>query len=306
MSELMEQDAMSAARAWQERYQRLVEVSGQLAYEHRMGSGDVLWSDNAVQLLGYGPEEMAGGIEQWYARIHPQDRDQVQHSLQEAGRRRENYQLDYRCLHSNGHYRWLRDRGGFLADEVDGQPVRIGLLQDITGFRELEHLVQRQSRLDARTGAFNRQHFLSVAEQEIARAQRYQHKLALLMIDIDRFKEINDSLGQAAGDLTLQWLAEVCWENLRHIDAVARLEADQFAVLLPETGPAAALKVAERLRAAAERSVLPLGAEVLLRFTVSMGLASFRNDGDVQALMKRAEFAMYQARCSGGNRVCTG
>lgn len=176
------------------------------------------------------------------------------------------------------------------------------LLEAISGhYQELEY----QARFDPLTGVANRRHFVEMVEAEMARSSRYGKQLSILMVDIDQFKEINDIYGHQAGDLILQALCETCKIVLRAFDIVGRWGGDEFAILLPETPPAIAPQVAERLRDAIEKRVVDLEMHSALRFSVSIGCAS-RNakDDNLDALLNVADRALYDAKRTGRNRVC--
>ena len=150
------------------------------------------------------------------------------------------------------------------------------LFEAISGhYRELEYL----ARFDPLTCIANRRHFVEMAEAEMARSSRYGKPLSILMVDIDRFKEINDAYGHPAGDRVLQSLCATCKIVLRAFDIVGRWGGDEFAILLPETPPVTAAQVAERLRGAIESTGVSSAGHSPLYFSVSIGCAS-RNATD--------------------------
>jgi len=176
------------------------------------------------------------------------------------------------------------------------------LLETISGhYRELEYL----ARFDPLTGVANRRHFVEMVEAEMSRSSRYGKPLSILMVDIDQFKEVNDAYGHQAGDIILQALSETCKIVLRAFDIVGRWGGDEFAILLPETPPAIAPQVAERLRDAIESTVVDLEMHSPLHFSVSIGCAS-RNakDDNLDTLLNIADRALYDAKRTGRNRVC--
>lgn len=176
------------------------------------------------------------------------------------------------------------------------------LFEEISGhYLELEYL----ARFDSLTGVANRRYFAEMVEAEMARSSRYGKPLSILMMDIDQFKEINDVYGHQAGDIVLQALCETCKIVLRAVDIVGRWGGDEFAILLPETPPAIASHVAERLRSAIESTVVTLKKHSPLYFSVSIGCAS-RNakDDNLEAILNLADKALYDAKRAGCNRVC--
>lgn len=165
---------------------------------------------------------------------------------------------------------------------------------------ELEYLVSH----DSLTGTYSRRGFLSLAESEISRALRTQRHVALLVLDLDYFKQVNDRFGHPAGDLVLCKFAEVTRTCLRREDLFGRFGGEEFMVLLPDTQPQAARVVAERIRTAisASRVTGPTGQNPI-RFTVSIGVATAAGRGTLDELLRSADAAMYQAKSRGRNRV---
>lgn len=165
-----------------------------------------------------------------------------------------------------------------------------------------EHAANR----DFLTGAWSRRAFFSLAEDELARARKRGGELSLLMLDVDRFKSINDRFGHAAGDQVLIEVVTRALGALRDVDYLGRVGGEEFAVLLPSSDLPAALAVAERLRAsvAGELLVSEPGREAgVAEFTVSIGAASLREDETLQQWLQRADAALYRAKASGRNRV---
>lgn len=157
---------------------------------------------------------------------------------------------------------------------------------------------------DTLTGIANRRHFVDVADREFGRARRYGHPLSVLMLDIDRFKTINDRWGHPVGDRVIQELAQLTQSVIRGQDLCGRLGGDEFALILPETDSAGAQLIAERLRARAEATdTLCADDGSPVRFTVSIGIASLSpEDGSFDALLQRADKELYQAKQGGRNR----
>ncbi|OHC91504.1 MAG: hypothetical protein A3J87_01760 [Sideroxydans sp. RIFOXYB12_FULL_59_6] len=178
---------------------------------------------------------------------------------------------------------------------------------DISNRKRLERELVRRAQTDVLTGLNNRRHFYDLAEQELARAKRYGKPLAMLMLDVDHFKQVNDSYGHHAGDAVLRKLSEVCIAALREIDVIGRYGGEEFVVLLPETDAHRALEAAERLRHALAEAEVPLAGGDMLRFTVSIGVSNLvATDADLDSVLKRADKGLYEAKNSGRNRVCVG
>ncbi len=173
--------------------------------------------------------------------------------------------------------------------------------------RSLRHSQERLRFLattDELTHLPNRRRFWEMAQAEFSRARRYGSHFSLGLIDVDRFKVINDSQGHAAGDQVLSRLAQVGLDQLRKVDTMARVGGEEFALILPETGSDTAVKVAERLRAAVENTDLDTGNGAV-RLTVSIGVASLRPETvSLEGLYTQADQALYRAKDLGRNQVC--
>lgn len=170
-------------------------------------------------------------------------------------------------------------------------------------------VLERECVTDALTGLNNRRYFDARIKEEIARASRSSVPLSILMIDIDRFKSINDSRGHAAGDEVLRRLGELIAGVIRASDIAARYGGEEFVVIAPDTPGSEAATLAERLRRATENaSLLPSPGATGAgqgKVTVSVGVASLGGaHGDAQSLLKGADEALYRAKGEGRNRVC--
>ncbi len=187
-----------------------------------------------------------------------------------------------------------------------GEDLILAAGYDITAQKALLAQLQELSTRDALTRLINRRRFLELAELEVARAHRYGRPLAVAMIDLDRFKHINDRHGHASGDRVLAAFARTCERALRQHDVVARYGGEEFAVILPETTLPGAEAVVERLRLAAAAERLRGGGRAI-RYTVSIGLTAVRrrNEG-IAALLRRADAALYRAKRAGRDRVLSG
>jgi diguanylate cyclase (GGDEF)-like protein len=164
---------------------------------------------------------------------------------------------------------------------------------------ELEELAA----VDSMTGLYNRQHFEALARAELARCQRYMRPLALLMLDVDHFKHVNDHFGHAAGDQVLRTIAKVCSGTKRDSDVLGRIGGEEFALLLPETTAEAAEQFAERLRNAVRSCPIAIAGHPIVA-TISIGVAgaSVRTSG-LEILMHCADQALYRAKGAGRDRV---
>jgi len=172
--------------------------------------------------------------------------------------------------------------------------------------RQTHEELEQRAYTDYLTGLANRRYFLEQAENELARTLRYGRELSIMMLDVDRFKQVNDTYGHKVGDLVLKKLSELCRSTLRDVDIIGRIGGEEFAMLLPETGVEQALQAAERLRAAIAATHVTLGGGLPLRFTASIGVTNLREkDANVDVLLNQADQALYRAKNEGRNRVCS-
>ena len=169
--------------------------------------------------------------------------------------------------------------------------------------REYAREMERLAISDPLTGAANRRHFFNVAEKELKRARRYDKAVALIIMDIDHFKRVNDNYGHQAGDEALKALTACCRALIRECDLFARFGGEEFCLLLPETGIHQADKLAERLRCSVENLRVCEGEGEEFGFTVSIGVTEAREtDESIDAAIKRADDALYEAKTGGRNR----
>ena len=165
-----------------------------------------------------------------------------------------------------------------------------------------EHELVRLALVDPLTGVFNRRSFIEFASKEEARTRRGGHQFAVLMLDIDHFKRINDRFGHPAGDAVIKALADVCARTLRPSDIIARYGGEEFVINLPATDHRQARLVAERLRQAVAAARVP-SEHGAIDFTVSIGLATCSEEMPLGEAIGRADKALYRAKRDGRNRV---
>ncbi len=199
----------------------------------------------------------------------------------------------------------LHARGRQLRRDAQQSKLGFLLIQEKLALEQkLKEQVEAQARTDYLTGVFNRRHFVELAERELERARRYRCPFTLLMIDIDHFKTINDTLGHSTGDVALQGVARAIGETLRGSDIFGRLGGEEFAVVLVETDEAEATEVARRICAAVAETEIaaPKGEPVRLTVSIGMTLLQGRNIG-FDGVLNEADQAMYAAKQAGRNRV---
>ena len=191
---------------------------------------------------------------------------------------------------------WFAVMGGYV------NRLRVRLSESNRELRRAFEHIEELAIRDELTGAFNRRFLMEALAQERSRAERLSEAFSLCMIDLDHFKGINDSFGHAAGDAVLRHFAALGPRGLRGIDTFGRYGGEEFLLVLPGTGREGALAVAQRVRAATEAAAFP-GLPPGRRVTVSVGVATYARGEELQALLARADKALYQAKAAGRNQV---
>jgi len=180
---------------------------------------------------------------------------------------------------------------------------RMLIYSDVTDIVRHAEELERLATTDGLTGLCNRRHFLTLAEREWAQARRYRRPLAFLMIDLDRFKKVNDTFGHQIGDAMIMHIARRAGDCKRESDVLARIGGEEFALLLPETGLDQACAAGERLRRTIASSPLTAGSR-LISATVSIGIATAHDSlNNISDLMKVADQALYDAKRMGRDRI---
>ncbi|HEB67118.1 MAG TPA: diguanylate cyclase, partial [Gammaproteobacteria bacterium] len=201
-------------------------------------------SQEAETLLGYAVDDWLQP-DFWRQRLHPDDLDWVLHTLQEQARLPGEYTLDYRLQHRRGDYVWVRSLYT-IEQRQEGYLAR-GLFIDISEQKTTEERIVFLANHDPLTNLYNRRRFQEQLERQIAYARRFKIESALLFIDLDQFKYINDTLGHQAGDQCLMAVARVFRHALREIDIIGRMGGDEFGVILPNVDAEGAMHVAQNL-----------------------------------------------------------
>jgi diguanylate cyclase (GGDEF)-like protein/PAS domain S-box-containing protein len=245
-----------------------------------------------ASLTGYSREELTA-VSFWRL-AHPEFRDMVRaRQRQEPGP--VHYELKF--LRKDGQERWVDFQASFV--EYGGQPAALGTAFDVTERKQAEEQIKHIAYQDALTGLPNRRLFSDRLQMAVAQAHRLGQRLAVLFLDLDRFKVINDSLGHTIGDQLLQAVAERLLASVREGDTVARLGGDEFTLIFPGMARAVDVaKVADKILEAL-RQPFRLGERELF-VTGSIGISLYPEDGDdPEALVKNADTAMYRAKDQG-------
>ena len=285
------------AREIERRYRTLVEQLPLVIYVDALdeASSNIFTSGQIEPLLGYTVEEWRDDPDLFVRTLHPDDRDRVLAAHARTHRTHEPLSLEYRLIARDGSVVWVRDDGCVVLDD-DGAPLYLqGYVLDITAERELQEQLRRQALFDPLTGLANRAFFHEQLEHAVSIRRENDLTTAVVFVDLDEFKQINDQHGHSVGDEVLAILGERLKGVIRSGDSVARLGGDEFAVLLTSVAePAEAAVVAERLLEQINASIDVAGRHLSL--TASVGIA-FGSSG--AELLKQADAAMYRAKANG-------
>jgi diguanylate cyclase (GGDEF)-like protein/PAS domain S-box-containing protein len=254
-------------------------------------------------LTGYEPADLIANRNACYGElIHPSDRERVWREIQTAVAEARSFRCTYRIRDSHGNERWVWEQGRPVGPQ-GGRVHLEGFITDVSERKRFEDQIQHDTFHDRLTALPNRALFMDRLERSLARWQRHPRDLfAVLCIDLDRFKLINDSLGHVFGDALIVAVAERLAEFLGQEHTVARLGGDEFAILLEEIEhPGEAVRIAERIEEVLRSPVVLEDRELFITGSLGVALSSRRYDR-ADDLLRDAEIAMYRAKALGGGR----
>ncbi|MGA9113167.1 MAG: diguanylate cyclase [Candidatus Dormiibacterota bacterium] len=294
-----ERDLVEEIRRSEERYALAAQAANDGLWDWDLGTSSVYFSERWKQMIGHQDQEIGTDSDEWFRRVHPGDLARLRQAVSECVEgRRPVLECEHRLRAADGTYRWMRCRALAVRAAADGSATRlVGSLTDVTAQRELEEKLRYSAHHDALTGLPNRTLFLDRLAQALARTRRNPHaRIALLFLDLDGFKQVNDRLGHLAGDELLVHVAERIGQRLRQSDTAARLGGDEFAVLLedvraPEAVESIADDISRRLSAPYDIE----GEEVVISAAVGTAV-SVTGQERPDDILRRADSAMYLAK----------
>lgn len=239
-----------------------------------------------------------------FMEIHPEDRERIKAVFRKTVATGVGERVEFRFALKDGSIRHIESEGRAIHDAEGKVSTVIVVSRDITERKRREIELLQMATIDDLTDLPNRRQFLARLEEEHARIQRIANlRAAVLMLDLDHFKQVNDSFGHAAGDRSLKHFAELIRGELRKIDTAGRLGGEEFAIILPGADAASAEVFAERLRLKVANTPLVLQNQ-RIGMTVSIGVAAMRaNEANADAALAAADNALYRAKRNGRNRV---
>jgi len=265
-------------------------------------SGEILYESPAVEsAFGFRPVDRVGTNA--FAGVHPDDLPSVEARLEQVLQTNgAEASAEFRYLHSDGSWRWVAAFGKNLIRDPAIGGIAVNY-RDITEQRDLEEQLRRQAFEDPLTGLANRALLRDRLEHAVERSRRSSGTgVVMFFLDLDDFKNVNDSLGHAAGDALLSLVAQRIRGSVRGVDTVARLGGDEFAVLAEDVGDTGPEELGHRLLEALAPPFVVSGEEIFVRASVGYAISAAGDDGDV--LLRNADLAMYQAKAErkGGMR----
>ena len=290
-------------------YRSLIERLPAVTYLDDLETGETRYvSPQITDLFGLTPDEWKASPDAWLEAVHPDDRERAGAVFVEAMEAGEPFHAEYRVLSPDGVVRWVVDRTVILP-RVDGQPALTqGMIFDITDRKRAEQELDHRANHDPLTGLPNREQFRAALDEAILQARAQERVVAVMYVDLDDFKLVNDGFGHEVGDELLVAVAERLRDATRASDLVGRDGGDEFLVLMPnlpgnvEGATRAAELAASRIREALLRPVPVASAELDVSGSIGVSLFPF-DAADTQTLLKHADAAMYDAKAAGRD-VC--
>ncbi|HZV98267.1 MAG TPA: EAL domain-containing protein [Methylophilaceae bacterium] len=279
------------------------------------GSGDGIWeldvnsqvltaSRRLKEMFGYDDSEVPDEIPDWISLVHPDDQERVTASLQACLRgETPSYICEYRVQCKDGSWKWILTRGVIVERDAFQRPLRMsGTKTDISERKEADEQIWHYANFDPLTGLPNRRLFRDRLDHEVKKAHRNRQSLCLMFIDLDRFKEVNDSLGHNAGDQLLIQSALRIKGCIRDTDTVARLGGDEFTVILAELDHLNDIEIITQKILDALSKPYSLGRNKVY-LSASIGLTIYPDDAlTTEELIRKADQAMYAAKNAGKNQ----
>ncbi|NOZ79216.1 MAG: EAL domain-containing protein [Acidobacteria bacterium] len=295
--------AEKAIRDSEQRYALAIRGANDGIWDWDLVHSTIFFSPRWKWMIGAGPDELTNQPEEWLDRVHPSDREVLEAAIQaHIDGRTPHLEAEYRLRHADGAYRWMLVRG-LAVRGPDGAAIRMaGSQTDITARKKAEAQLLHDAFHDGLTGLANRALFLDRLQLALEATRRKKNgQFAVLFLDLDRFKNINDSFGHAVGDALLTLISERLSTFLRPGDTLARLGGDEFAILINNVNdPSDAVHVAERVHALLNERFLVRGNEIFISTSIGIALTT-TGYARAEDVLRDADISMYRAKAGGGN-----
>jgi diguanylate cyclase (GGDEF)-like protein/PAS domain S-box-containing protein len=296
--------ASAALLETESRWKLAMESTGDGVWDWHIPSGVEFYSRRLLEMFGYEEGELRNNPAELDSRTHPDDIAQLEMDRKaHFSGKAPTYLNEHRVRCRDGSWKWVLSRGMVISRDNKGRPLRmIGTHTDITERKSSEALIRQQAFFDTLTGLPNRRMLRDRLEQEIKKCKRDAQQIAILFMDLDHFKEVNDTLGHGSGDQLLVEAARRLKSCVRESDTVARMGGDEFTIILTEITDSDRLQpVLQKLLRAVD-AVFQLGEEQVF-VSASIGVTLYPLDGtEIEDLFKNADQALYVAKGEGRNR----
>ncbi|HEX7534506.1 MAG TPA: diguanylate cyclase [Syntrophales bacterium] len=299
-----------ALRESEERYRSLVENASDTVFKTDNHGHFTFVNPAGLRITGYKEEEIIGKYYPTFIRPDMRD-DAIKFFGRQFVKGIQNTYSEYPILTKEGHEVWLGQNTQLIVE--DGHVIGFqAVARDITKQKEVEALLRESenryrelSIVDDLTQLYNSRYFYQQLKMEIDRVDRYGQPLTLLLLDLDDFKQFNDTYGHIEGDQVLSRFGQVVKRCLRQTDSAYRYGGEEFTILLPMTTSEDGAVTAERIRAELKKEIFSPVSGKDVYITVSIGLAQYKSQEDMKAFVHRVDQLMYQAKKNGKDRVCS-
>ncbi len=297
------EEAAQRLREAEERYRALVENVPAVTYTQKVGERltALYLSPRMRDLTGHDPGDFEADPDLWYTVVHPDDRQRVEAEDRRTEETGEPFSMEYRMIHRDGRVLWVRDESVLVRDGKGTPLYWQGVMSDTTERKALEEQLEYRALHDPLTGLPNRVLLEDRLRVSLKRTKRSGGQAAVLFVDLDNFKVVNDSLGHQAGDRLLVAVTKRLRGVVRPEDTVARLGGDEFIFLLEEVGAEEARGTAERILATLRSPIALKGRKVYVTASIGVALGG-NNTRRADDLLRDADLAMYRAKRSGKAR----
>jgi diguanylate cyclase (GGDEF)-like protein/PAS domain S-box-containing protein len=294
-------ETLARTRAAEERYALAAQGANDGLWDWDLLTNQVYFSPRWKAMIGAKEEEITADPQEWFGRLHSDDRDRVEGQIAaHLSGRTHHFESEYRLRHQAGGYRWMLSRGIAVRGQGGNALRMAGSQTDITERKQIEQSLQHAASRDVLTSLPNRAEFIEQLTRTMVRAAHVgDYRYAVLFLDLDRFKVVNDSLGHTAGDELLAQVAKRLQLCIRPGDVVARLGGDEFTVLLKDLPDRDQVEiVAERILSVLKAPFQLKRAEVFVGASIGVVLGSARYKEAV-AILRDADTALYRAKARG-------
>lgn len=299
-------------QASESRLRQVIEASNLGSWEWNIPDDQFVVNERWASMLGYDIDELKPSTMATRQRlVHPDDEEKAKRLLNDhfkglASR----YDCELRLAHKSGHWIWVHERGKVVETDQHGQPcVMFGTLSDISERKNIELQIRETAIRDPLTNVYNRRHLLEHIGTNLAAHSRTERPMSIAMLDLDHFKDVNDTFGHEAGDTVLKAFTRTVQESIRSYDLLARFGGEEFVLVFPDTPKVAACQLIERIMEKFRQNP-PVHGDHKIPVTFSCGLAENAEIADTpqdfQAFLGLADQRMYEAKRNGRDRCCMG